>query len=415
MDIKNLIRSINSKINKACKILKEEGLYKLINYTFGKIVHILRFTVRSKYLEVKRKNILMKYLNSLSQNEEVFFIIGGKRTWSYASSRAIKIPEHIAKRDKIVIYLYLDNEFLEDDFGDIEGVYYIPIRLYLKFIKKHPLLLKEYFRKFSKIYILIELPISEALNVIDYFDKHYIGHKIIYDIRDNWNEFKKYGEIGQFKPKVEEKILNKSHYVFTVSQKLKEIFENYHPNIIPNGFEPESFDKECKISLKKGEITIGYYGHLVPSWFDWNLILEVAKLKNKWIIHLIGTGGGNFIRNLPKNIIYHGKIEHKFLKAYAENWDVAIIPFKNSLISECSDPLKIYEYLYFGLPVVVQGIPHLSSYPFVYIGNGVHDFIKSIEDIVLRKHTFDYDKFKHFLSTCTWESRVNILLSYVEK
>ncbi len=44
-----------------------------------------------------------------------------------------------------------------------------------------------------------------------------------------------------------------------------------------------------------------------------------------------------------------------------------MIPFKSGRLSEAVDPIKIYEYFYFGLPVIVTGIKHLEQYPNVRV------------------------------------------------
>ena len=77
------------------------------------------------------------------------------------------------------------------------------------------------------------------------------------------------------------------------------------------------------------------------------------------------TGMDQKIESLP-NLVHLGKVEHSQLPAYAKHWDVAMIPFKPSRLSEAVDPIKIYEYIALGLPTVVTGMPHLASYPGVF-------------------------------------------------
>lgn len=235
---------------------------------------------------------------------------------------------------------------------------------------------------------------------------------IIYDIRDNWNEFKKRNEIPWLSDSAEQEILRKSDLIITVSPMLKEKFKYFSPVLIPNGYEPTSFDDNFIISLKKGNITFGYYGTLNINWFDWDFLKKLANLKKDWVFHIIGSPKYEFIKNMPNNIIYHGAVEHSKLKDYAKNWDIAIIPFKDNEISKYSDPLKTYEFLYFDLPVITKGIPHLSKYPNTFEVNTCKEFVKTAEKII--KNPKLITEFKAFINESTWENRVNYLFEVIK-
>ena len=45
-------------------------------------------------------------------------------------------------------------------------------------------------------------------------------------------------------------------------------------------------------------------------------------------------------------------MEHRDLSSYARFWDVAMIPFRGGRLTEVVDPIKLYDDLYLGLPVV---------------------------------------------------------------
>ena len=45
--------------------------------------------------------------------------------------------------------------------------------------------------------------------------------------------------------------------------------------IIPNGVDLKSFrPRTIEMDLQRGTLTVGYFGHLTESWFDWDLIYE---------------------------------------------------------------------------------------------------------------------------------------------
>ena len=56
------------------------------------------------------------------------------------------------------------------------------------------------------------------------------------------------------------------------------------------------------------------------------------------------------------------------------------------------DAIKIYEYLYFGLPAVVTGIPHMRYYPYVeVVDNSPEQFYNSIERLYNKRMNNEID------------------------
>ena len=86
---------------------------------------------------------------------------------------------------------------------------------------------------------------------------------------------------------------------------------------------------------------------------------------------------------------------------------MGIIPFVQSALSEAVDPIKIYEYLYFGLPVVVTGIGHLKDYPQTYFSTRAT--INQAIAKVLSDSTCE-GELEAFLRRTTWEARFDSLL-----
>jgi hypothetical protein len=72
------------------------------------------------------------------------------------------------------------------------------------------------------------------------------------------------------------------------------------------------------------------------------------------------------------------------------------------------DPLKVYEYLAMGLPVVAAGMPHLAEMPMVWSANTPEAFEAAIREAL--KKPFDRPKVEAFLAENTWARRVEQLL-----
>jgi glycosyltransferase involved in cell wall biosynthesis len=249
------------------------------------------------------------------------------------------------------------------------------------------------------------------------------GFKILYDIVDEWEAFHEVGQAIWYEKQIEESFVVNANFITAVSQPLIEKFDFLRKDVhlIPNGFDPTVLGENHHISQRNflnPDISLGYFGHLTPSWFDWDFlreILRIAEIKNMELkISLIGYGEPDLDQTLGKYkhwIDFHGKVPPSELFTYAQDWDVAMIPFIHNDLSEAVDPIKIYEYLYFGLPVIVKGIPHLHSLPGVTGVSNAEEFIDTLTTLREgeQKEQKDVD-----LTEFTWEKRFSRLLEILE-
>ena len=149
---------------------------------------------------------------------------------------------------------------------------------------------------------------------------------------------------------------------------------------------------------------IGYFGHLTGSWFDWESLIQVAKLRPNYYFEIIGHSEPKSLE-LPSNVSILGPKNHLEINEIASNWSVAIIPFKVSKLSDAVDPIKIYEYLALDLPVVSFSMPQIENYPNTLIANNVEEFCESIDEFIRHKPNFKFAK--KWLKNNTWASRVD--------
>jgi hypothetical protein len=92
---------------------------------------------------------------------------------------------------------------------------------------------------------------------------------------------------------------------------------------------------------------------------------------------------------------------------------VGIIPFKINKLSAAVDPIKIYEYLALGLPVVSFFMPQIKDYPNTSLANSVEEFVKELNSIV--QSNKDYIDLDDWLVQNTWKDRVNQYRELMDK
>jgi hypothetical protein len=94
----------------------------------------------------------------------------------------------------------------------------------------------------------------------------------------------------------------------------------------------------------------------------------------------------------------------------AGGWRAALIPFKICRLSDGVDPIKVYEYLAMGLPVVSFRMPQIHDYPYVFIAHDRDQFVARIEEAL--EVDMDPEVIRRFLAVNRWEDRVDQILSW---
>ena len=249
------------------------------------------------------------------------------------------------------------------------------------------------------------------------------GFAIVYEIIDEWEEFHNVGQAIWYRKPIEEAFVINANLISAVSEPLVEKFSELRQDIflIPNGFTPSflgPYQDIAQRQFKHATINLGYFGHLTPAWFDWlflkDILVQADHHDLDLHVELIGYGEPNLDEVLGKyreKVKFYGKILPGELHKYVEEWDLAMIPFKSSALSEAVDPIKIYEYLYFGLPVIVKGIPHLKNLPGVSVVSNASQFLEIL--INLRESGVDEQDAMN-LAAFTWESRFSKLVKLLE-
>jgi glycosyltransferase involved in cell wall biosynthesis len=113
---------------------------------------------------------------------------------------------------------------------------------------------------------------------------------------------------------------------------------------------------------------IGFVGAVSSYKLDLNLIREIATERSHWSFVFVGEiGEGDpwtnleTLRGLP-NVHFMGGRPYADLPAYLKSFDVAILPSALNDYTKAMFPMKFFEYLAAGLPVVSTPLPALAGY-----------------------------------------------------
>ncbi|WP_059172377.1 glycosyltransferase [Bacillus sp. FJAT-27445] len=133
--------------------------------------------------------------------------------------------------------------------------------------------------------------------------------------------------------------------------------------LLPNGADFEHFkqastpigERPRDLPDTKGRPLIGYYG-AIYSWLD---VKMIEKIATHYPVVLIGS---KTVEITHPNITVLDMKFYEDLPQYLSWFDVAIIPFKMTDMIKATNPIKFFEYLSAGKPVVSTPLPELAIY-----------------------------------------------------
>lgn len=227
----------------------------------------------------------------------------------------------------------------------------------------------------------------------------------------------------------EESIAARADLVTVTSEYLYRKWSARHTNVqlVLNAGDVELFSRPAKASLaNERRPIIGSVGTLDAYKYDFDLLYEVAKRQQEWQFVLLGApvvdngkvvGEGrtlNDLQSLP-NVEIIGTVSRVDVPGYVQKFDVCMIPYRSNDYNRASFPLKFWEFMATGKPIVVCGLPELKTYNYIinYIPSEpgkviVDEFISSIKAALLEPKDSGQQR-KLLAQEHSWEKRVTTL------
>ncbi|WP_019571016.1 glycosyltransferase [Thioalkalivibrio sp. ALE11] len=259
---------------------------------------------------------------------------------------------------------------------------------------------------------VISYPRVETPEMVSLFREQ--GWTVQYDCRDDWEEFARVGMARWYVRHAERRLVESVDATLCVSRPLCEKMQamapgrpvHLSPNAVEAGFVPVEYQREPA----RDPGVVGYFGHLSDAWFDWSSFLEVARQCPELEFEVIGHSAPSGL-DLPANVTLLGPKPWTELHTYAARWSAAVIPFRMGRLADGVDPIKIYEYLALGLPVVSFRMPQIEDYPATETVSSVDAFAEALRRACVEEP--DPETMYAFVAKNTWENRARELLSFV--
>ncbi|MEW6172557.1 MAG: glycosyltransferase [Bacillota bacterium] len=247
------------------------------------------------------------------------------------------------------------------------------------------------------------------------FLEQYLPDFIVYDYVDDFPAWEPYLD----------KMVGMSDLVVTTASSLKikieQRFRSKPTYLVRNGCDIMHFrqyadqppPKPFEYQEHQGPI-ISYVGAWA-GWIDQELVKRLAQAFPQALISVIGVEFGITVDRSIPNLRFVGYKFYESLPQYLHYADVCIIPFKLNRISLATNPVKMYEYLAAGKPVVTTDLPEARNTPGVHVAKDYQSFIAGVGRILSPSFEFEKEAIYRWLAGQTWECRYKHVRQILDK
>jgi glycosyltransferase involved in cell wall biosynthesis len=252
--------------------------------------------------------------------------------------------------------------------------------------------------------------------------------KLVFDLADDLSSYgSKQSRGSRFVAHCTTKLATESDLMIVTSPTLYDMYRHITNSCveIPNGFDEKLFNeyhKTIPADLRRVSGPIAGFVGTLFSFLDFSLLYSTAKLLPDVSFVFIGPVEDNAKEEVQlldtlDNTHFLGPKSKEMIPAYLASFDVCLNPFKVDRVSKSVSPLKIYEYLAMGKPVLstpMLGIERESVGRMIDFA-GKEVFATKLEDMIKTcKYTKKDDQQMKAIQKYSWTSRYETLVSHIK-
>lgn len=258
--------------------------------------------------------------------------------------------------------------------------------------------------------------------------KRFRSPVVIYDYLDDLSVSSSKGVPDDRKLDAHRKLATESAIVVTTARRLYDEIRQLRsdPLYCPNGADYDHFHlttappapTDIADAVASGRPIIGYYGALAR-WFDYKLVEHAAKARPDFEFVLIGPNLDRMLSRQPlsrlPNVRWLGQKPYEELPAYLHHFTVATIPFLINDITKATSPVKLFEYMAGGKPIVTTDMPECRECACVLAARDAEEFTTMLDQAIERGRQDSYRQaVDREARNNTWQARVRQIVGRID-
>lgn len=228
----------------------------------------------------------------------------------------------------------------------------------------------------------------------------------------------------------EEELTTLSDFVFATSIKLYETRKvwnddtYYFSNVADFNHFKKAREESTPIPEDLSKIPsprIGFIGALSGYKIDFKLLEYLANKHTDYSFVLIGTiGEGDPWTNIDSlqklsNIYFLGPKAYSELPAYLKGFDIATLPNNINDYTDSMFPMKFFEYLAAGKPIVSVDLPSLQEYKDICFLSGTYENFSNNIEKALNNIDYNIEERLSLAKEFTYEKRTEKMMKTIEE
>lgn len=216
----------------------------------------------------------------------------------------------------------------------------------------------------------------------------------VYDITDDWISLTQSPRLTQLITTQDAQLCRRADAVIVCSQKLfdlkRDLARNLH--LIANGVDAAHYRRVLDgagplppAAAAWTRPVLGYTGTIHPDRVDVTLVEALARQMQAGTVALVGPdmlGADDHARLAAcGNVVLTGPVPYADVPDYMRAFDVCITPHRVTPFTESLNPIKLWEYLAAGKPIVSTNVAGFRDYPqYVRIASGPEEFMQNVRE-----------------------------------
>lgn len=224
--------------------------------------------------------------------------------------------------------------------------------------------------------------------------------------------------------RVERETIRRADLIFAISRRLAERLRplNRHVVYAPHGVQYDLFAQAAQPGALPDDLAaiapprIGFVG-VLAHWLDYELLIALARLQRERQFVFIGPVGPH-VDPAPlaaePNVHLLGERRREQVVDYLRGCDVCLVPFLVNDLTINSNPLKVYDYLAAGRPVVSTPLPEVEHFsPPVRLADDARGFAAAIDELLASRTPVERARAMKIAASISWDKRVDDVLAAV--